>query len=361
MAGALPVILAPVRTSAVDALLDRLDALCLSGGPDLAPAHYGAAEHPQLGPTEPELDRFELALARRAMGRRHPGAGDLPRHAGHERGARGHAPPAPSRPRARRSSTAGRRRERRPRTTSSSSPAAGSPSSCAARASRSTPSTTRRLADLGSGVRAIGHADDGTVEAVQVDGAGFAFGVQWHAELLVERPEQLALFEALVRAAESSRPATRRRRRDGGRTSCRPGPCGTTDPERPAWTIGLEEEVMLLDPDDWTLAHRIDDLSAEALPRARRARGRRDARLHPRAIHRRAPDRGRGRAPSCSTSAGSLPSSSPARSARRRGGHAPAGGLRGHAACRAARATRSSRAAFATWPAASRRSRCTCT
>jgi carboxylate-amine ligase len=32
------------------------------------------------------------------------------------------------------------------------------------------------------------------------------------------------------------------------------------DPARPAWTVGLEEEVMLLDPEDWTLAHRIEDL-----------------------------------------------------------------------------------------------------
>ena len=69
MGGGLPVILAPVRTSAVDTLLDRLDALCLSGGPDLHPHHYGAPEHPELGPTEPELDQFELALARRAIAR----------------------------------------------------------------------------------------------------------------------------------------------------------------------------------------------------------------------------------------------------------------------------------------------------
>jgi glutamate---cysteine ligase / carboxylate-amine ligase len=32
------------------------------------------------------------------------------------------------------------------------------------------------------------------------------------------------------------------------------------DPGRPAWTVGLEEEVMLLDPDGWTLAYRLDDL-----------------------------------------------------------------------------------------------------
>jgi putative glutamine amidotransferase len=59
------------------------------------------------------------------------------------------------------------------------------------------------LADLGRGVRAIGHAGDGTVEAVQIGGGGFALGVQWHAELLVERTEHLALFNGLVRAAAS--------------------------------------------------------------------------------------------------------------------------------------------------------------
>jgi putative glutamine amidotransferase len=55
----MPVILAPVPTSAIDALLDRIDALCLSGGPDIHPSAYGATEHPEVGPTEPELDRFE--------------------------------------------------------------------------------------------------------------------------------------------------------------------------------------------------------------------------------------------------------------------------------------------------------------
>ena len=35
------------------------------------------------------------------------------------------------------------------------------------------------------------------------------------------------------------------------------------DPARPAWTVGIEEEVMLLDPADWSLADRIDDLLPE--------------------------------------------------------------------------------------------------
>jgi glutamate---cysteine ligase / carboxylate-amine ligase len=32
------------------------------------------------------------------------------------------------------------------------------------------------------------------------------------------------------------------------------------DHGRPAWTVGVEEEVMLLDPDSWALAYRLDDL-----------------------------------------------------------------------------------------------------
>jgi glutamate---cysteine ligase / carboxylate-amine ligase len=40
----------------------------------------------------------------------------------------------------------------------------------------------------------------------------------------------------------------------------------TVDPDRPAWTVGIEEEVMLLDPEDWSLAHRIDDLLPELSP-----------------------------------------------------------------------------------------------
>jgi gamma-glutamyl-gamma-aminobutyrate hydrolase PuuD len=48
----------------------------------------------------------------------------------------------------------------------------------------------------------VGRSGDDMVEAVEV-GAGFAVGVQWHAELLVGRSEGLALFEALVRAADA--------------------------------------------------------------------------------------------------------------------------------------------------------------
>src|SRR3954470_13143491 len=68
-AGAIPVVLPPVGVAGGGQLLERLDGLCLSGGPDLDPAAYGARDrHPELGPTEPSLDVFELALARAALG-----------------------------------------------------------------------------------------------------------------------------------------------------------------------------------------------------------------------------------------------------------------------------------------------------
>ena len=67
-AGGMPVVLPPLGDAA--AFLERLDGICLSGGPDLDPDAYGAPErHAELGPTEPGLDAFELELARAADAR----------------------------------------------------------------------------------------------------------------------------------------------------------------------------------------------------------------------------------------------------------------------------------------------------
>lgn len=55
---------------------------------------------------------------------------------------------------------------------------------------------------LGSGLKVVGRAEDGTVEAVAIDAAGWAFGVQWHPEDTArEDPRQLSVFQALVDAA----------------------------------------------------------------------------------------------------------------------------------------------------------------
>jgi len=54
---------------------------------------------------------------------------------------------------------------------------------------------------LAPGLRAIGWAPDGLIEAVEVTGHPFGLGVQWHPERRLNHPEHLALFQALVEVA----------------------------------------------------------------------------------------------------------------------------------------------------------------
>jgi putative glutamine amidotransferase len=68
-AGGLPVML--TRRADVAALADRLAALVLTGGADIAPSRYGSPPDPELGAVEPARDEFELELltAMVALGR----------------------------------------------------------------------------------------------------------------------------------------------------------------------------------------------------------------------------------------------------------------------------------------------------
>lgn len=65
-AGALAVLLA-VEPSRPEALIDRVDGLLLIGGADVDPATYGSLPDPATEATNPERDRFEVALVRRAI------------------------------------------------------------------------------------------------------------------------------------------------------------------------------------------------------------------------------------------------------------------------------------------------------
>jgi putative glutamine amidotransferase len=55
--------------------------------------------------------------------------------------------------------------------------------------------------DLGRGVKPVAWAPDGLVEGIELPDRDFAVGVQWHAEAIVEQPEQLSLFREFVGAA----------------------------------------------------------------------------------------------------------------------------------------------------------------
>lgn len=69
-AGGMPVVLPPIgdeRTA--EAVVHSLDGLLLSGGSDLNPGYYGEEPAPELGPTIPERDAFEMPLLELALRR----------------------------------------------------------------------------------------------------------------------------------------------------------------------------------------------------------------------------------------------------------------------------------------------------
>jgi putative glutamine amidotransferase len=198
LAGGIPVVLPPLGSEIIAPLLDRLSGICLSGGPDLDPHGYGEGPDPHLGPTEPDLDAFELALAKVADQRRMPvlgicrgcqalnvaRGGTLHQHLAdvtdgsieHRQGARGRVPTHTVRiePRSRLATIMG------------------------VSEAEVNSFHHQSAARLGKRLKAVAWSPDGVVEGIESSGPHLYLGVQWHAESLVERPEHLALFRSLV-------------------------------------------------------------------------------------------------------------------------------------------------------------------
>ncbi|HEU4703754.1 MAG TPA: gamma-glutamyl-gamma-aminobutyrate hydrolase family protein [Conexibacter sp.] len=198
--GALPVVMPPLREDALDELLDAVDGLLLSGGPDVDPVAYGQSPHRCLGPTEPPLDAFELALAQAADRRGTPLLA-ICRGMQLLNVARGgtliqHLP-----------DVVGRDVEHRQR----------EPGDALTHAVEVDPAS--RLAEvlgwtaedvnsfhhqaidaLGRGLRVSARAPDGTIEAVEDLDRPFLLAVQWHAEYLVRWAQHAPLFDAFVAA-----------------------------------------------------------------------------------------------------------------------------------------------------------------
>ena len=219
--GALPVVV-PYLERAEDRLrlLARLDGLVLGFGRDLEPHRYGAPPHPSSTPHSPHRDEVELALAGEALaagvpvlgicrgmqvlnvalgGTLHPDHSVLP-------------PPANAHP-----GGDWARWDTVVAATLAATPAPAHPShaieiaadaALAGALGRSAVVNSyhhQSLARLGAGVRAVAHAPDGVIEAIEVPGApALALGVQW--ELQEEwqdgRPGT-AVFALLVAAARS--------------------------------------------------------------------------------------------------------------------------------------------------------------
>jgi putative glutamine amidotransferase len=207
-AGGIPVVLAPLAGPAVDALLDRVDGLCLSGGPDIHPIAYGHQPHPALGPTAPRLDTFELRLARAAYRRGLPVLG-ICRGAQLLNVARGgtlhqHLPDVVG--------TAVTHRQTEDAVLPTHPVATARPSLLAeiVGAALQVNSLHHQAVDrLGAGLVASAWATDGTIEGFEARDHRFFLGVQWHAECLTDLPEQAAIFSAFLDACEDATSAAR--------------------------------------------------------------------------------------------------------------------------------------------------------
>jgi gamma-glutamyl-gamma-aminobutyrate hydrolase PuuD len=193
-AGGLPVLLPPMEAAWADAALDGLDGLVLTGGADVDPAVYGAERSPATQAPRHDRDEWEAALALRALDRDLPVlaicrgtqilnavlGGTLHQHLPDVVGHSGHAP-GPG--------ELGTTQVRF---------APGSAVAAILGEEAKVPCYHHQAIDrLGRDVEAVGHADDGTIEAVTVAGRRFALGVQWHPE----DGDDPRLFQAVVGAA----------------------------------------------------------------------------------------------------------------------------------------------------------------
>lgn len=200
-AGGLALLLPPDERMAEtpDHLLDVLDGLMLAGGSDMDAGSYGASTHRETRGTRPERDRFEIALARRALERDMPllaicrgmqvlnvaGGGTLVQHL---------------------PETVGHEEHRHTPGLFSEHSVRLEPGSLAARAvgTESTGAKSHHhqgVDELADGVRATGWSNgDGVIEAIEVPERRFALGVLWHPE----EDQRSKVIAALVEEARRS-------------------------------------------------------------------------------------------------------------------------------------------------------------
>jgi gamma-glutamyl-gamma-aminobutyrate hydrolase PuuD len=200
-AGARP-LLVPPSTDGIDETLDVVDGLVFSGGSDLDPELYGRDAHPETREVVRTRDDAELALLRAALERDLPvlaicrgsqvlnvaRGGDLVQHLPEAVGHHGHK------------ETAGVYSEHAVTVEEGTllRELVGDRSPVKSHHHQG-------LGRIGSGLLVSAHAEDGTPEAIELEGSRFALGVLWHPEA----GEDARLFEGLVAEAVRYRAETR--------------------------------------------------------------------------------------------------------------------------------------------------------
>ncbi|MFF7165793.1 gamma-glutamyl-gamma-aminobutyrate hydrolase family protein [Streptomyces sp. NPDC008086] len=187
-AGGLAAMLPPDDPAHAAAAVARLDGLVVAGGPDVEPVRYGAEREPRTGPPARARDAWELALIDAALTTGVPLlgicrgmqllnvalGGTLVQHIdGHAEvvGAFG---------------------------THAVKPVPGSLYAGVVPEETLVPTYHHQAVDrLGEGLVPSAYADDGTVEAVELDSGGWVLGVQWHPEM----GKDVRVMGALVHAA----------------------------------------------------------------------------------------------------------------------------------------------------------------
>jgi putative glutamine amidotransferase len=185
-------ILLPPSTGPPDGVLDAVDAIVVIGGADVDPATYGQVTSVPHPGASPRRDRAELALVRDALRRGMPVLGVCRgseilniAHSGTVVGDLGERAPDHA-------GRGGGFGEHRVHVEDGSRLAAIVGTSLLVHTYHHS-----GIGRIGAGLRAVAHAEDGTVEAVEATGGPFALGVLWHPEMADRRP----LFAALVAAA----------------------------------------------------------------------------------------------------------------------------------------------------------------
>lgn len=208
-AGGREAILMPVEidVSRAHDILERFDALVLSGGGDIHPSRYGGDPHPKLWGVQAERDAFDLSMAQAAVERVMPLlavcrgmqalnvalGGTLDPHLPDREEMLPHRRPGPG---ANDDVLHEVRLE------------PGTRTALAARAERMSGASSHHqgLEKLGEGLVATGWTDDGLVEAVEHE-EGWVVGVQWHPEVTAAMDlANQGFFDALVREAVSRQP-----------------------------------------------------------------------------------------------------------------------------------------------------------
>jgi putative glutamine amidotransferase len=214
-AGGLPTVMAPLPDKVAPDIVEHFDGVLVPGGPDIDPSAYGREPHPGLGPTWPELDRFEIAVVRAAEERGIPvlaicrGAQVL--NVAHGGTLYQHLPEEPGTNLKHRRGNLGD-----PIVVHEVRVEPGTKLAGALGVERLEVNSYHHQApwEIGRGLRPVAWAPDGIVEGLETEADDFVVGVQWHPEAIQDRPEQAALFRAFVDAASrrsSPRPERRPR------------------------------------------------------------------------------------------------------------------------------------------------------